>query len=98
MKTEKKNTLSITVSGTLTISRSDLESLLREIMAQLRDGVPGVGVGPKKRTAKDFEPPGFWCRYDTVCRLVRRGLLSSSTALRHRKIPKCEIEVKETTK
>jgi excisionase family DNA binding protein len=38
--------------------------------------------------------------YDTVRRLVQRGVLKCSTTLRHRKIPKFEIErfLKETTK
>jgi len=104
MQNESNTTFTIAMSGTLTIARSDLESLLRSTRPQLRDAEPNTQVAPPKVLAKDFGPPQrlafsmqetadvLGVSYITVQRLIQRGLLRSSTALRHKIISKVEIE------
>jgi hypothetical protein len=78
--------------------------MLQQHDAEPRDAQPGIQVAPPKPTAKDFEPPerlSFSMRetadslgvsYITVHRLIQRGLLRSSKALRHKIISRVEIE------
>jgi hypothetical protein len=111
MKTDSNDTFTIALSGTFTIAREELESVLINLIVQGRDVQPNVEVVQTKPTAKSsghYSASHFrWesadilgvC-YDTVRRLVQRGLLKCWTAMRHKKIPNFEIEgfLKETTR
>jgi excisionase family DNA binding protein len=106
MNTHPNDTLSIAITGVLTIERSQLDQVLARFSqagfvtgtptSRLPegDGTPGYMGFTVKQTA---ELLGL-CN-DTVYRLLKRGLLRSSSALRHKIIPKSEIErfLKETT-
>jgi excisionase family DNA binding protein len=104
MSAESKDTLSIAITGVLTIARHDLESFLA--------GLARTSVAPTEKVTKGETKPGpmsysakqaaelLGVSYATVYRLIKRGLLRSSSALRTKVIPKSEIErfLKETTR
>jgi hypothetical protein len=117
MKVESNIMLTIAVSGTLTIAREDLESLLKGLMvqergAESRDSQPIVEATPPKAPTKDFGPSPrlaysmretadiLGVSYITGYRLIQRGLLRSSLALRRKMISKVEIKrfLKETSR
>jgi excisionase family DNA binding protein len=117
MKNESNNTFTIAVSGTFTMAREDMKSLLLDIMPKPHDGgprnaQPKIEVTQLKPEARDFGPSqrlAFSMRetadilgvsYSTVHRLIQRGLLRSSLALRHKIISRAEIErfLKETSR
>jgi excisionase family DNA binding protein len=113
MNQESKQTLTITINGQLTIGRTELEQLLRELrITSLEEKQPVTStLGPvmgNQGTGK--EPPRLaynmretaevlGVHYQTVYRLLKRGLLRSSGALRRKVISKAEIErfLKETS-
>jgi hypothetical protein len=117
MKTDSNATITIAVSGTLTIARQDVDLLLKGIIGQLRndeprDAQPKVEAAQPKPTAEDFGPPqrlAFSMKETadilgvssiSVWRLLKRGLLKSSNALRRKIISRVEIErfLKETSR
>jgi len=108
MKTESKHTISIAISGTLTIERGELESVLKDIIAQKRDcqprhdqPTPDVAGERPQRVAFSVDETAelLGVSSSSIWRLLRRGLLKRSKALRHRRIAKSEVErfLKETS-
>ncbi len=107
MNTEPNGTLSIAITGVLTIGRRELEQLL----AGFSQGSP-LASPPISRVPQGdgtLARMGFTVKQTaellgvgdaTVYRLLKRGLLRSSSALRTKVIPKSEIErfLKETTR
>lgn len=107
MNAESKDTLTIAISGVLTIGRGELEQMLARffqsglasnmpnLKLQLGDGKPAPMSFTVKQTAELLGVGP-----ETVYRLLKRGLLRSSSALRTKVIPKVEIErfLKETTR
>jgi excisionase family DNA binding protein len=106
MNQETGKTFTITVHGQLTLERSDLEHLLRELnLSQAEANQPvanktapvieskGAGM-PVPRLAYSLRETAeiLGVHYQTVYRLLKRGLLRSSGALRCKIIPKTEIE------
>ena len=106
MKDESKDTLTIAITGVLTIGRAELEQMLARLFQsgpasspanlklQSGDGKPAPMSFTVKQTAELLGVGP-----ETVYRLLKRGLLRSSSALRTKVIPKVEIErfLKETT-
>ena len=107
MNTEPNDTLSIAITGVLTIGRRELEQLLARLVPASAAASP-----PSPRLTIDEAKPApmtysmkqtaelLGVSYITVHRLLARGLLRSSSALRTKIIAKSEIErfLKETTK
>ena len=107
MITETKDTLTIAITGVLTIGRAELEQFLARffqsgfasstanVKLPLGDGKP-VPMGFTVKQTAELLGVGP----ETVYRLLKRGLLRSSSALRTKVIPKVEIErfLKETTR
>ena len=112
MNGEPKQSLNIAVTGMLTIAPDQLGQLLGRLPTAtppaLASSLPAV------RLPKELEDEGKLPRlaftmketaeilgvsYITVHRLIQRGLLKSSLALRHKIISKAEIErfLKETS-
>jgi excisionase family DNA binding protein len=107
MNTESKDTLTIAISGVLTIGRGEIEQLL----ARLFQSSPASSPPSLKLPLGDGKPAPMGCTVKqtaellgvgdaTVYRLLKRGLLRSSSALRTKVIPKLEIDrfLKETTR
>ena|SRR5579859_6141550 len=107
MNNESKDTLTIAITGVLTIGRAELEQLL----ARLFQSGPGSSTPTLNMAMRDDKPApmGFTVKQtaellgvgpETVYRLLKRGLLRSSSALRTKVIPRVEIErfLKETTR
>ena len=102
MNNESKDTLTIAITGILTIGRGELEQLLARFfqsstpsLKPLVDGKPApMGFTVRQRAELLGVGP------ETVYRSLKRGLLRSSSALRTKVIPKVEIErfLKETTR
>jgi excisionase family DNA binding protein len=103
MNTHSTDTLSIAITGILTIERSQLDQVLARLFQSsspslklpLVDGKPAPMGFTVKQTAELLGVGP-----ETVYRLLKRGLLRSSSALRTKVIPKVEIErfLKETTR
>jgi excisionase family DNA binding protein len=103
---ESKDTLTIAVTGVLTIGRGELEQLLGRVFADsLTSGSPVTKSLESGGTPKRM---GFTVKQtaellgvgnETAYRLLKRGLLRSSSALRTKLIPRADIErfLKETT-
>jgi hypothetical protein len=100
MNENLKQTLTITLTGTLTIAPDQLEQLLRRMPAPT---APVVEAPASRRVEDDGKLPRLaytmketaeilGCSYITVHRLLQRGLLKSSSALRCKIISKAEIE------
>jgi len=107
VNTESKDTLSITITAVLTIERSELEHLLaRSVPASLEatTPIPALPEGDRKPARMSYSVKQtaelLGVADATVYRLLKRGLLRSSSALRTKIIPKSEIErfLKETTR
>ncbi|HEY3855654.1 MAG TPA: helix-turn-helix domain-containing protein [Verrucomicrobiae bacterium] len=107
MNTEPKNMLSIAITGVLTIERRELEQLV----VRFAPVNPAAGAKSPKMPESDGKPVRLSYSVKqtaellgvataTVYRLLARGLLRSSSALRTKIIPKTEIErfLKETTR
>jgi excisionase family DNA binding protein len=107
MNTEANDTLNIAITGVLSIGRRELEQLVARFIP-----VSPVASTPSPRLPEDDGRPDRMC-YSvkqtaellgvskiTVYRLLERGLLRSSSAIRTKVIPKSEIErfLKETTR
>jgi excisionase family DNA binding protein len=98
MNTTTQITLNLTLTGQLAIDAKDLEQIFRGIQIQVpshhnRPPVEPVPKPPSKlayNTKETAELLGTSTK--TVYRLLERGLLKSSVALRHKRIPKTEIE------
>jgi excisionase family DNA binding protein len=111
MNQESKETLTITINGQLSIGRAELEQLLRELTSAEANRLGAMNTGPLARckAARTGIPRLAYnmretaellgVHYQTVYRLLKRGLLRSSGALRHKRIAKTEIErfLKETS-
>lgn len=107
MKVESKDTLTISITGVLTIGRDDLEQVLvRCLQPSPTNTTPGprLSVGELRPARMSFTVKQtaelLGVGDATVYRLLKRGLLRSSSALRTKVIPKSEIErfLNETTK
>src|SRR5947208_881089 len=104
MNNESKDTLRISITGVLTIGKDELEHLLRQFIhtnvpapifkMPMTDAKPVRISYTVKQTAELLGVGNA-----TVYRLLKRGLLRSSSALRTKIIPKSEIDrfLKETT-
>lgn len=107
MNAEPNDTLNIAITGILSIGRRELEQLLARFVP-----VSPVAGAPSPRLAEGDGKLGRMC-YSvkqtaellgvskiTVYRLLQRGLLRSSSAVRTKVIPKSEIErfLKGTTR
>jgi hypothetical protein len=110
MNTESNQTITIRIVGELTIRGSDLKQFFpqkvpapvmpencetpKPITIETEDGLPRLAFSMRE-TAKIIG-----VSYITVHRLLQRGLLKSSSACRHKMIPKIEIErfLKETSR
>ena len=111
MNHETKRTLTIAINGQLAIGRAELEHLFRELISTEanRPGVMNTGLLAAGKGARAGLPRLAYTmretaevlgvHYQTVYRLLKRGLLRSSGALRHKRIAKAEIEwfLKETS-
>ena len=107
MNNESKDTLSIAITGVLTIGRRELEGILAQcfqgsatsITPNLRLPMGEAKPAPMSFTVKQTAEL-LGVGNETVYRLLKRGLLRSSSALRTKVIPKSEIErfLKETTR
>ena len=106
MNVEPNDTLNIAITGVLSIGRRELEQLLARFVP-----VSPVAPVPSPRLPEGAGNSGRMC-YSvkqtaellgvskiTVYRLLERGLLRSSSAVRTKVIPKSEIEwfLKEAT-
>jgi hypothetical protein len=109
MNDESRPTLNIKLTGTLSIPHDELEPLLRRLgisAAQTAVVAPAPkkveAAGTPQRLAYTMKETAeiLGCSYITVYRLIQRGLLKSSTALRCKIIAKVEIErfLKETSR
>lgn len=95
MNNESKDTLTIAITGVLTIGRAELEQQLARLFQSSRPNLK-LPLGDGKPA-----PMGYTVRQTaellgvgpaTVYRLLKRELLRSSSALRTKVIPKVEIE------
>jgi len=100
-------TLNVAITGQLTISRADLERALQTAIPSPGPALQNVGNWPRDagklaRLAFTVAETGevLGVSPATVYRLLKRGLLRSSSALRHKIIARAEIErfLKETSK
>ena len=109
MNTEPKEHLTVTIAGQLTISREALTELLRSAQESTATLETPLALVEKTGGPKGVTRLAFTMRetaeilgvsYFTVHRLLKRGLLRSSSALRHKIISKTEIErfLKETSR
>jgi excisionase family DNA binding protein len=100
-------TLNVAITGQLTINRAELERLLQAARPSAEPALQNVGNWPRDvgglarlafTVAETAEVLGV--SPATVYRLLKRGLLRSSSALRHKIIARAEIErfLKETSK
>jgi excisionase family DNA binding protein len=92
---DDKTTITLHFTGHLTI---DGEPLLSRLRAQRGEPTLGLQAGPFReapaRLAYSMRETAdlLGVSYITVHRLLKRGLLKSSQALRHKIIPRTEIE------
>jgi len=108
MNGESQQTLNIAITGTLTISSEELEKLFSRMTTSSLPAVEGpsnkklVDGGKLPRLAFSMKETAeiLGISYQTVWRLIQRGLLRSSLALRCKMISKAEIErfLRETSK
>jgi excisionase family DNA binding protein len=97
----KAQTMTLRVSGELTL---DCESLLALLRSESSEALPAQNPVPAQkgttRLAYSVHETGelLGISYGSVYRLIRRGVLKSSGALRHKLIARSEIErfLKET--
>lgn len=91
----------LTLSGQITLSQETLVSLLREAMPASLGKTESAFAAQSVRSENELPRLAYSMRetaeilgvsYITVHRLVLRGLLRSSSACRHKIIPKTEIE------
>jgi excisionase family DNA binding protein len=96
MSAESKDTLTIALTGVLTISRNDLEQLLARLVPTKPVPTPKVPAGEAKPAHMSYSVKEtaelLGISGGTVYRLLKLGLLRSSSALRTKVIPKSEIE------
>jgi hypothetical protein len=109
MNNESRPTLNITITGMLSIPHDELEPLLSRLGISARQTIVETPA-PKKleaagtplRLAYTMKETAeiLGCSYITVYRLIQRGLLKSSSALRCKIISKVEIErfLKDTSR
>jgi hypothetical protein len=92
---ESSITITVNLSGTLTIARSDMERLLRS-HASVAVPSPAGAIANREdeRLAFTMQETAkiLGISYISVHRLLKRGLLKRSLALRRIVIPKREIE------
>ncbi|MGZ4963185.1 MAG: helix-turn-helix domain-containing protein [Limisphaerales bacterium] len=111
MNTDKNETIGVAINGQFVIRRDDLERLLQAVMSAqqpLTTGkleatqLSGAGAGGVARLAFTMRETAevLGVSYITVHRLLQRGLLRSSGAVRHKIIARTEIErfLKETSR
>jgi excisionase family DNA binding protein len=106
MNTPPQITLNFTLTGQFSIDAKDLEHIFRGVQIQAplqhnqQTGVPVAKPLSKLayNTKETAELLGTSTK--TVYRLLERGLLKSTVALRHKLIPRADIErfLKETTR
>jgi hypothetical protein len=111
MKNEPTKTITINFTGTITVSQDELEPLFRSMQVQAT--LPQAGqdeppikrvevIGQPARLAFSMKEAGdiLGVSSASISRLIQRGLLKSSGALRHKLIPRTEIErfLKETSR
>lgn len=112
MNNESKDTLTIAITGVLTIGRGELEQLMRQSSVpvpapapappqeQKVDRLPKEGKLPRLAFSVKETAEILGVAKPTIYRLLQRGLLRSSLALRCKVIAKAEIErfLKETSR
>lgn len=107
MNADPKDTLSIAITGVLTIHRAELEQLLGRLFtvnalsnAPVLGNLEGGGTPSRMSFTVKQAAEALGVSNATVYRLLTRGLLRSSSALRTKVIPRTEIErfLKETTR
>ena len=107
MNADPKEALSIAVTGVLTIQRAELEQLLGRMFtgspmpdAPATGTISGGGMPTRLGYTVKQTAELLGVGNETVYRLLKRGLLRSSSALRTKVIPRTEIErfLKETTR
>ena len=97
----KTITLNLTLTGQITIDSQTLEHFFSTHPTQAPAQPPLPQTAQTKLAYSTKETAELLSVTDkTVYRLIERGLLKSSSALRHKRIPKAEIErfLKETTR
>ena len=113
MNQQPTHTLTITINGQLSIGRAELEQLMRQLGIVSPEVTPPVANRPASAIGSQGAGEGrprlaytlretaevLGVHYQTVYRLLKRGLLRSSGALRCKIISKAEIErfLKETS-
>jgi hypothetical protein len=107
MNGESKDTLTLTITGNLTIARDELERLVRQWViptppAPVQNPIKLEGDGKPPRLAFSVKETAEMLGMSpiTIYRLMQRGLLRSSSALRCQVIAKTEIArfLKETSR
>jgi hypothetical protein len=107
MNIETNDVLNLTISGQVTVNRAELERVLQGTRAS--SAPPGANAVQWPKEAAGLPRLAFsmaetaeilGVSYQTVHRLLQRGLLRSSSALRHKIIARTEIErfLRETTR
>jgi excisionase family DNA binding protein len=102
-------TLSVTINGQLTFSGAELERLLKAALPPVAAPAPQASATDWPKEASGLPRLAFSVNetaamlgisYMTVYRLLNRGLLKCSSALRRKMISKKEIErfLKDTSK
>ncbi len=105
MHTETKDQLNIEISGHITIRRDEVEQLLRAIFSA-QQPQPKVAVTKRQPDLPDTGPrrvprlafnaheaaEALGLSYATLWRLLQRGLLKRSLAVRKILIPRTELE------
>lgn len=108
---DNKETIPITFTGTIQVPKESLDSLFHSVAQTLPAPNPAVTAGrlPLNAVTKSGLPRLAYSvretaevlgvSHKTVLRLLQRGLLKSSGAMRHKMIPVKEIErfLRETT-
>jgi excisionase family DNA binding protein len=112
MSNNTNDTLSITFSGNLVIRQDEVEQVLRAMLpgqkpqpevtltkGQAVNLDPGSGGVPRLAFTIDEAAEALGLSYATLYRLLQRGLLKRSLAVRRIIIPRTELErfLKETT-
>ena len=109
MNGESNQHLTITITAELMISREALTEILRSVQPSAATLEAPLALTEKPGGSKEVPRLAFTMRetaeildvsYITVHRLLQRGLLRSSSAVRHKIISKVEIErfLKETSR
>jgi DNA-directed RNA polymerase specialized sigma24 family protein len=104
MNQHEPGTFTVSVKGELTLSKDELREILTEAMSKISPQPPAIiksDEGPPRLAFTLKETAALLgISYATAFRLVQRGLLKSSHALRCKIISKSEIErfLRDTSK